>query len=176
MASADSEFLERAAGYWRENQALEAGRLIFEHLPPDVRPMWAVRILKLVQDMASVNSKPISRSVFLALNREQWHKAHRAFSDLRRVTLQLQEKRNRSGLTKEEELLGWVVALAELVAKVTYNATNPEDEFDEDSGWWIAASLKAFVGYFQDAKFSNEAWSALAPPEIQPISDLVWGK
>jgi hypothetical protein len=30
------------------------------------------------------------------------------------------------------------LVLAELVAKVTYNETNPDDEFDEDSGWWVA--------------------------------------
>ena len=67
----------------------------------------------------------------------------------------------RGALTKEQELLGWLLALAELVAKVTYNATDPQDEFDEDSGWWIAPCLKGFLDSLNDNEFSNVAWSAL---------------
>jgi hypothetical protein len=42
-------------------------------------------------------------------------------------------------LTKDQETLASLLLLAEMVAKVTYNATDPPDEFDENSGWWIAA-------------------------------------
>ena len=34
-----------------------------------------------------------------------------------------------------------LLALAESVAKVTYNATNPPDKFDEDSGWYLGVWL-----------------------------------
>jgi hypothetical protein len=51
--------------------------------------------------------------------------------------------------------------LAELVAKVTYNATDPPDRFDEDSGWWIAACLRDLVDRLGDEEFSEAAWSAL---------------
>ena len=52
-------------------------------------------------------------------------------------------------------------ALAELVAKVTYNAAEPPDEFDQDSGWWIASELRYFVDLWNDKSFSESAWLAL---------------
>ena len=58
-----------------------------------------------------------------------------------------------------------LLSLAELVAKVTYNAVDPPDEFDEDSGWWIAASLRGFVDLWMDDEFSKVAWSALCCEE-----------
>ena len=45
--------------------------------------------------------------------------------------------------------------------KVTYNATNPNDEFDEDSGWWIVACLRGFVdARWKDEEFATAAWTA----------------
>ena len=79
---------------------------------------------------------------------------------MRKSTLELDRIRER-GLTKDQELLGWLLALAELVAKVTYSATDPPDEFDEDSGWWIAPCLKGFLDSLNDSEFSNAAWAAL---------------
>ena len=55
-----------------------------------------------------------------------------------------------------------IVALAELVAKVTYKRHGPPDPFDKDSGRWIAASLRDFVDEFRgDEEFSKATWSAL---------------
>jgi len=47
------------------------------------------------------------------------------------------------------------------VAKVTYNATNPTDEFDEDSGWWIARCLKDVLELLGDDEFSRSMWTTL---------------
>jgi hypothetical protein len=98
--------------------------------------------------------------LYIADHTKEWRNAHDAFSTVRKSTLKLDRIRER-GLTKEQELLGWLLALAELVAKVTYNATDPLDEFDEDSGWWIAPCLKGFLDSLNDDEFSNAAWSAL---------------
>jgi hypothetical protein len=76
--------------------------------------------------------------------------------------LKLEELRRKGELTKDQEVFAELLSLAELVAKVTYNATIPPDPFDEDSGWWIAPTLRVFVEIWPDAKFSQEAWSALA--------------
>jgi hypothetical protein len=60
-----------------------------------------------------------------------------------------------------------LLSLAELVAKVTYNAAEPPDPFDEDSGWWIAASIRGFVDHrWKDQEFSEAAWSALCCREF----------
>jgi hypothetical protein len=50
--------------------------------------------------------------------------------------------------------------LAELTAKVTYNATHPPDEFDEDCGWWIAVYLKRLLDSLHDDSFSQRMWLA----------------
>jgi len=60
------------------------------------------------------------------------------------------------------------VALAELVAKVTYNATSPDDDFDEDSGWWIGRLLKDVLEAAGDADFATTAWSLLAEGGAAP--------
>jgi hypothetical protein len=54
-----------------------------------------------------------------------------------------------------------LLALTELVAKVTYNATDPTDEFDEDSGSWIAVCLKELLDSLKDDALSKSMWSAL---------------
>lgn len=59
-----------------------------------------------------------------------------------------------------------LLPLGELVAKVTYNATNPMDEFDEDSGWWIAPCLQDILSRLNDDAFSNEAWAAFFSGQV----------
>ena len=51
--------------------------------------------------------------------------------------------------------------VAELVAKVTYNETDPDDEFDEDSGWWIAPCVKTVLEEIGDAGFERSMWLML---------------
>lgn len=160
MPNDTNDHLGRAAEYWRTGQPLEAGKLIFENLPAEVRPKWASRILKLVLERSGVRSSPIEQVLYIADHPAEWKNAHYAFSTVRKSTLKLDRIRARA-LTKEQELLGWLLALAELVAKVTYTATDPQDEFDEDSGWWIAPCLKGFLDSLNDNEFSNVAWSAL---------------
>ena len=74
------------------------------------------------------------------------------------------ERTCENGLTEEQKVQAWMLSLAELVAKVTYNATNPEDEFDEDSGWWIAVHMRWFIEHWGDALFTDAAWNALCDP------------
>lgn len=140
---------------------MEAGRLIFEKLPTRVRPSWAARILRLVLERSGVQFSPIEHVLHLADNAAEWGDAHRAFSTLRDSMLELDELDRTQGLADDQKLLRWLLSLAELVAKVIYNATDPPDEFDEDSGWWIAACLRGFVDFWNDEKFSKTAWSAL---------------
>ena len=160
MPNETDSHLTQANEYWRGGHPLEAGKLIYENLPADIRPKWASRILKLVLLRSGIRSSPIEQVLDIADHTAKWGNANRAFFTVRKSTLKLDSIRDR-GLTKKQELLGWGLALAELVAKVTYNATNPPDEFDEDSGWWIAPCLKGFLDLLNDDDFSNAAWSAL---------------
>ncbi len=160
MSNSEHVIRERAAQYWSSGQPLEAGRLIFENLPTEVRPKWAASILRLVTNRSGASSEAFEQVLYDAEHQSMWADGHRAFDTLRQSTLRLEGRRGR--LDDGEQLQISVLSLAELVAKVTYNAANPADPFDEDSGWWIAKILRDLVDHrWTDEAFSKEAWSAL---------------
>ena len=151
--------LSEARSLWNKGQALEAGKLIFESLPVGSRPQWAARVLRVVVDLTGLSVQPIEHAINIANTPCDWGKAHVAFSALRRATTELEQSQVRS---PEQTLLLSHLLLAELVAKVTYNSTSPADEFDEDSGWWIAPCLKDILDLVNDGTLSMAAWSALS--------------
>ncbi len=158
MPSHDGNQLKSVGEYWRCGQPLDAGRLILVNLPTDTRPKWASRILRLVLAKSGVQCPAIEQLLHIADHETEWANAHRQFSILRRSTLDLERLQYRN---REEECLLRHFYLAENVAKVIYNSTNPSDEFDEDAGWWVAACLRGFVDWWGDEEFSQAAWSAL---------------
>jgi hypothetical protein len=161
MSSHDENYLETARKYWEGGQPVEAGRLIHDNLPAEDRPAWAARILRLVLDRSGANRSAFTRILKTADNPRWWANGHRCFDLLRDETLRIEKVEKKRKLTKDEEMFAYLLSLAELVAKVTYNAVDPPDAFDEDSGWWIAACLRPFVDMWKDEQFSNAAWSAL---------------
>jgi hypothetical protein len=166
MPNHDNNHLERAAEYWRGGQAIQAGKLIFENIPAETRPKWASRLLRLVLGRSGIQSSIFEQVLHTADDQAMWRNGHRVFSAVRASTLELDELERTHGLTKEQKLLGDLLSLAELVAKVTYNATDPPDEFDEDTGWWIAVCLRGFVdNVWTDDEFSKAAWSTLCSEE-----------
>lgn len=155
--------LVRAAECWRSGKPLEAGRLIFERLASEARPKWAARVLKLAVDKSGIKHPLFEQVLRTADERSMWAKGHRLFSEVRDSTLELDNVKRTQGLSEEQRILHTLFVLAELVAKVTYNATDPPDEFDEDSGWWIAVCLRRFVDSMgRDDEFAVAAWSALS--------------
>jgi hypothetical protein len=166
MLQMDDGHLAQAAEFWANGRPLEAGKLVYENLPPRSRPGWASRILKLVLDRSGIRSPLFDQVLVVADHEDKWKNGHRVFSTLRESTLRLDELSRDHGLSEGEKLLASVLSLAELVAKVSYNATNPPDEFDEDSGWLIAAYLRGFVDHrWRDEQFATAAWSALSSRE-----------
>jgi hypothetical protein len=149
------DILTKARGHWIDGQPLEAGKLIFERLPSEIRPQWANNILRSVVERTGIKSDVIDRVISTADCRDEWGKAHDVFSAVRDKTLQVDQW----GPHTQRTLLQCHLVLAELVAKVTYNATNPPDEFDEDSGWWIAPCLKDILDLVGDKAFSEATWS-----------------
>jgi len=156
-----------ACSYWRKGQTLEAGKLIFESLPREIRPKWAANIMRLVLKRTGIKSDLIERAISIVNSSNDWGKAHAVFSALRDATLELEQLKTRG---PQQTLLLRHLLLAELVAKVTYNSTNPPDEFDEDSGWWIAPCLKDILNFVDDENFSAAMWSALSGDEMPALS------
>lgn len=150
--------MERAAEYWHQGKPLEAGRIIYTDLPKEVRPVWASRILRLVLAKSRVLSSPIEHILDITDDASQWQNAHAAFSMLRAETLSLDRL---TAPSDKQKLLLLHLSLAEKVAKVTYNATDPQDKFDKNSGWRIVACLKGFVDMWNDDEFTKAAWTAI---------------
>ncbi len=143
---------------WDANRGYDAGIIIVENLPSSVKPRWAARILRLVTSKSGVDHPAIDEVLAIADTQSDWGNAHDAFSRVRDQVLQLDDQRA-NGLSSDDQLLSWVFSLAESVAKVTYNATVPDDEFDEDSGAWVVASLRGFVEMWkQDTQFATDAY------------------
>lgn len=159
----EKNHLKQAAEYWANGRPLEAGRIIYESLPLESRPIWASRILKLILGKSGIQSSQLEYLLKVADNRHRWNEGHTVFSDIRCSVLKLDELRRKRSLSVDEALQCDVLSFAELVAKVVYNASNPRDEFDEDSGWYIAASLRGFIDLeWPDEAFGKDAWNVLS--------------
>ena len=158
MSNDGRYYLERALQYWQAGKPREAGRLLFENMPEENRPRWATRILELVVNKTGVKSAPVERILYIGKHPTEWHMAHEAFCSARRLGLKLREAKVRS---TETIFLCYHLGLAEVVAKVIYNGTNPRDEFDRDAGWWIPECLKQILDSVNDEEFSKSMWSAL---------------
>jgi hypothetical protein len=149
----------RARDLWNDGRPRDAGRLIFEDLPNDARPKWAAGILRLVLQRSKVKPALFEDVLAMADHPRRWSSGHEMFSRLRKEVLRLENRR--ISLSESEQQLSYVLALAELVAKVTYNATQPSDEFDEDSGWYIVDILRGLADWWKDDKFAQDAWNAV---------------
>lgn len=163
MEDTGKEYQSRLSEYWQSGKPLDAGRLIFENLPVEVRPKWASRILELVVKRTGIRSPAIERVLHIAGDPNEWSEAHAAFSFVRTSVLEM----IRAGIRSDDQMLFLqVLGLAELVAKVLYNSINPPDEFDLESGWSIAESLKHILDLLKDPEFSRIMWSVLCFEEM----------
>jgi len=86
-ASISKETLKSARDLWQAGEVIEAGRAVFEAIPEDARPDWAVRILKAVIARTGVSSPAINRVIRVAANPSKWPAGHRAFRAARNETL-----------------------------------------------------------------------------------------
>lgn len=151
---------------WLHNPSLNLGRRLFERVPDDQRPAWAASVLRSVLPVVFTCPPTVANVLTVADAPAKWGTAHAAFTAVRLVVLRLDEKRRRQALSLEDDVFGHVLGIAELVAKVTYNATHPRDEFDEDSGWFIAGNTRALVALLHDPTFERAAWDALSRPRL----------
>lgn len=153
---------------WNDRDPIEVGRIIFESIKKQDQPAWAANVLQKVVDRTGIESIAVENILRCAKSPQDWKEGHKAFSLARDATLKLEKS---GDLSSEQKLQLCTLLLAELVAKVTYNATDPIDEFDEDSGWWIAESFKHILQLLGDDKFSEIMWSTLCPTEAEASRD-----
>ena len=143
---------------WNADQALQADELICTQIADAVRPFWAARILDLCRRRIW---SPFAVYVvcFIAKRRLFWRWGHSALDEVRRLTLRYEDSKSK------DEVYGGLLYLAENVAKVTYNATNPPDPFDDDAGAWVVSCLRYLVDKINDPEFATQAWQFAARTE-----------
>ena len=155
----NNDTLTKALDFWDCRQPVEAGRSLFEAIKPSERAKWAVAVLRLAQERSTLVSQSIQHLLRISDDSGNWPLAKQVFSTLRAEVLKLERLQTLTD-AQEEGIL--CLYLAENVAKVLYNATNPPDEFDEDSGWWVAGCLRRYVDHLNDDEFTRKAWTTLA--------------
>jgi hypothetical protein len=164
--------IDLAAAYWARGKAYDAGELIFDSLPVAARATWAVGTLKAALEWTGFDRTDFEEAIRTAEHPRMWANGHRAFDRLRRKALELGERGKTVGLSQAEKVYRKALGLAELVAKVTYNAVDPPDPFDEDSGPSIAVALRNLIDTIGDPALVAAGWSVLSKPpsKVPPIN------
>ena len=129
---------------------IQIGQQVFENLPNDIRPGWAGLVLSRFDSY--ITNIPVSVIDLYPIidNKERWKEAHGQFTKIRRFLLDNKKYR------PEAYLL-----LAELVAKVTYNASGGPAPFDSDSGHSIPSLALKATDYFVDSRLEEDVTSAI---------------
>lgn len=129
---------------------IKLGQQIFENLPNDIRPIWAGLVLSCFDH----HNKDIPTSILelfpIIDDKNRWKEAHEQFSKIRVF-----------GLENKNYVPECYLRLAELVAKVTYNASGQPALFDSDSGNYIASLALTVTEYFNDNKLEKEVKSTI---------------
>jgi len=152
MPKSFAGYIAQAQRDWEAGRALDAGRLIYERIPPRQRPGWAARALEAVRGLIP-KTPEIDSVLEIARDPARWRAAHAAFTAVRALTLEA-----------KDPLVEAVLHLAENVAKVTYNASGGPAPFDHDAGWWVAQNLHGIIsrGGEKASTLRAEAWSLLS--------------
>lgn len=148
-------WLAEAKSHWDAERGYDAGVLICKHINLQQQPLWAANVLRFMIQRAGMYHPIVERAEQLAKDPSKWKQGHDIFSEVRKVTLVHDEQ---SKETSADNILAWILSVAEQTAKVSYNATSPPDEFDEDSAAWIIACLRGFASTMNDGRILDEAW------------------
>lgn len=140
---------------WTSGEELTAGQELYESIPNHNRPLWAAAILMFSIAESSLDLAPVNDVLEIAQDERRWCEAHKAFGAVRDMTL----KSESAGYSNEHVAL---LFIAEIAAKVTYNASGEPAPFDADSGAWMAKNFRHFVAVCHSAT-EQDSWKLLAP-------------
>jgi len=138
---------KRAKECWMRGEFLQAGKLIFEDLPKDVRPFWAATILDLCRKKFP-HVREVDEVYWVANDQSYWERARSAFDAVRALSL-----------AKEKPFPGadLLLKVAEDTAKVIYNCSGSSAPYDHNAGWKLVPALHAVSDFLKDNAFTEEA-------------------
>jgi len=129
---------------------IKIGEQIFDNLPNDIRPGWAGLILSRFDHYIKDIPTSILELYPIIDDKDRWKEAHEQFTKIRVFGLENKNYEPKNYLR-----------LAELVAKVTYNASGQPAPFDSDSGHYIASLSLQATEHFEDNRIEEEVKSAI---------------
>jgi hypothetical protein len=129
---------------------IKIGQQIFENLPNDIRPGWAGLVLSRFDHYIKDLPTSVSDLYPIIDNKDRWKEAHEQFTIIRVF-----------GIENKNYKPEYYLRLAELVAKVTYNASGQPAPFDSDSGYNIASLALKATEHFDDNRLEEEVKSAI---------------
>jgi hypothetical protein len=135
---------------WKEREYVRVGHILFDAIPSELRPIWAVNLLKIMVKKTGLSTIEIENLITVASDPSTWNQAHAAFSAIRK---QVRKLENARPVLQDKRLLLNLYYFAEIVAKVTYNATDADDKFDEDSGWHLPSICYSIAQLLNDPSF-----------------------
>jgi hypothetical protein len=149
----NQDVIDQAHEHWMaDNRPLELGRVLYDNLPTEKRPLWAASLLRLAYTRTRLIPE-IDQLLDIVENPTRWNEALEALDSLRGTTLL-----DRNALHLE------VVDLAQKVAKVTHNASGQPDPFPNDTGYRMIVDLHQIVNLVNNTDFTAHVWDKLIAP------------
>lgn len=129
---------------------IKIGQQVFENLSNDIRPDWAGLVLSRFNHYIKDIPTSILELYPIIENKDRWKEAHGQFQKIRVF-----------GLENKNYKPEYYLRLAELVAKITYNASGQPAPFDNDSGHYIASFALKTTEHFDDNRLEEEVKSVI---------------
>ena len=138
---------------WKNGDAIAIGRALMDGLPPVQQVARAATVLNACRPHWTP-IREIERVAAIAIEPTRWGEGHDAFDDVRRLTLK--EER-----APTSAVLRTLLDVAEIVAKIIYNASGRPAPFDPDSPWRLASKARNFAAALNDERATRNVWDAL---------------
>jgi len=135
-------------------ESIDFGKGVFDFIPVTERVNWAASILIFISDQLH-SEVCISDLIEVTFDESRWLEAENIFHSIRGRTIE-NERKKRYGAIDQ-----LVLDIAELTAKITFNATKVSAPFDKDVGWYVAPALKRICVKINVPDFEEKCWSLL---------------
>jgi hypothetical protein len=138
---------------WKTGDVALVGKRIMQYIPLANQVAKAAAILDVCRPKW-ISIPAVDTVATLAHTPGRWSEGHKAFNAVRDLTLR--EEKNRTN-----DVYYSLLFVAEITAKIIYNATEPIDPFDEDSAWYLPAQTRHMAAKVNEAAFEEHLWQIL---------------
>ena len=138
---------------WVAGDVVDVGRRLMIGLSSARRVARAQAVLSLCRSRLPLVAA-VDHVAALADDPARWVEAHAAFGAVRQLTL-------REDREPTSDAYRALLCVAEIVAKIIFNASGAPAPFDSDSAWRLASNARDFARAVGDESFTHQVWQAL---------------